>query len=269
MTVLIVLFLLGVGTALGTYIRSFTNNVTSQLTVKVWLDDKATADQIKTIQTKLTASPLAEVGSVKFVSKDAAYEEAKRKYKKVLTVGVGNPFPARLEAKASDPQQTRDLALLVSGMPGLDAAKPNPSYGEKTADRVLSVTRKIGIVIAAITIALSVAAVLLIGNTIRLSIFARRREIEVMKLVGATNWFVRIPFVIEGMLCGLLGAVGAVLTLLFSYQIAVKSWFDTSTGTEASALPFPILAGILILAGVGLGAIRIRYDAAPVPSRLT
>ena len=91
---------------------------------------------------------------------------------------------------------------------------PNPDYGARTADKVLSTAGVIEAVIAGIAVVLGIAAVLLIGNTIRLSIFARRREVEVMKLVGATNWFVRWPFMLEGMICGVFGAIGAAIVLL-------------------------------------------------------
>ncbi len=86
--------------------------------------------------------------------------------------------------------------------------------GQQTSKRILQVARVIEVVFLVAVIVLLVASVLLIANTIRLSIFARRREIEVMKLVGATNWFVRGPFMLEGLLCGGLGALGAVVLLL-------------------------------------------------------
>ena len=110
-------------------------------------------------------------------------------------------------------------------------------------------------VIAGMAVILGIASVLLIGNTIRLSIFARRREVEVMKLVGATNWFVRWPFMLEGMICGVLGAVGAVIVMFVSYE-ALKGYFQNNTlsGGNASALAFWQIAVILLVAGVALGA---------------
>jgi cell division transport system permease protein len=120
---------------------------------------------------------------------------------------------------------------------------------------VLSTARTIGLVLGALGVVLTIAAVLLIGNTIRLSIFARRREVEVMKLVGATNWFVRWPFMLEGMICGLVGSVLAVALLLVSYRSLLENRFDTAfSDSEVGAMDFQLLAVILLVAGVALGA---------------
>ena len=109
-----------------------------------------------------------------------------------------------------------------------------------------------------IAVALLLAAsTLLIANTIRLSIFARRREIEVMKLVGATNWFVRGPFMLEGVLCGIGGAVGAVVLLVLGKQVALPSLLHTgplNAGNDVRAIGFTLNALILVGTGLLLGA---------------
>ncbi len=132
---------------------------------------------------------------------------------------------------------------------------------------------KVGSIIEAVflvgLIVLLIASTLLIANTIRLSIFARRREIEVMKLVGATNWFVRGPFMIEGLLCGLIGSVGAMILLLVGKAVvlpALPNW--ESDNSDISALAFELTA---LVHPRGRAAPRrggIGADAAPVPSRL-
>jgi cell division transport system permease protein len=101
------------------------------------------------------------------------------------------------------------------------------------------------------------ASTLLIANTIRLSIFSRRREIEVMKLVGATNWFVRGPFMLEGVLCGIAGAIGAIVLLVLGREIALPSLLHTGpldAGNDVQALAFTLNALILIATGLILGA---------------
>jgi cell division transport system permease protein len=103
---------------------------------------------------------------------------------------------------------------------------------------------------------LLVASILLIANTIRLSIFSRRREIEVMKLVGATNWFVRGPFMVEGLVTGALGAIGAIGLLLLGKELALGpllGHFDTSSDVQAIA--FSAIALILLLVGLSVGAL--------------
>ncbi len=106
---------------------------------------------------------------------------------------------------------------------------------------------------------LMVASILLIGNTIRLSIFARRREVEVMKLVGATNWFIRWPFVIEGIICGLVGAVLSVILLWIVKVGVVDTWIQDADGAltrdQATTIGFPMLGLILIVSGALVGAL--------------
>ena len=126
-------------------------------------------------------------------------------------------------------------------------------------DLLLAVARFIQWAGLALISILMVASILLIGNTIRLSIFARRREVEVMKLVGATNWFIRWPFVIEGIVCGLIGAALAVV-LLFAVKVTiVDTWIkgadDALTRDQATALAFPLLGLILIVSGAVVGAL--------------
>jgi len=106
------------------------------------------------------------------------------------------------------------------------------------------------------TIILLIASVLLIANTIRLSIFSRRREIEVMKLVGATNWFVRGPFMLEGLLCGLAGSILAVAFLTLGKVVVLSTFSSHLNGDgDVKALAFPMIALILIGMGLGLGAV--------------
>jgi cell division transport system permease protein len=260
-TVLIVLFLFGVGAALGSYIYSYAENVRGDVTVKVWIDDKATDAEKKAIQDRLLADERVEPASLDFIDKKEALAEAKERFSaETVKIIAGNPFPARFEIKAKDPDQSAEIARAVAGMKGLVKPTddlPNPDYGSQTADKVLSTASVIEAVIAGVAIVLAIAAVLLIGNTIRLSIFARRREVEVMKLVGATNWFVRWPFVLEGMICGVLGAIGAVIVLRISYA-AMRGYFETETlsgqGGTVSAMAFWQLTILLLVAGLALGA---------------
>ena len=110
------------------------------------------------------------------------------------------------------------------------------------------------------TIVLLISSALLIANTIRLSIFSRRREIEVMKLVGATNWFVRGPFMLEGLICGVVGSLAAVLLLLVGKALVlerVTDRFDFASGIDAWS--FPAIALTMVLVGLALGAIASGF----------
>jgi cell division transport system permease protein len=260
-TVLIVLYLFGIGAALGSYIFSYTEQVRGDVNIKVWVSDNAKDSELHAIQARLAADPRVDPRSIRFVTKEQALAEAKKQFSsQTLKFLAGNPFPARFQLKAKDPDQSASIASSIAGMKGLEPSTdelPNPDYGARTADKVLSTAGVIEAVIAGIAVVLGIAAVLLIGNTIRLSIFARRREVEVMKLVGATNWFVRWPFMLEGMICGVFGAIGAAIVLFISYE-ALRGYFETNTlsgqGGSASALAFWQLAILLVIAGLGLGA---------------
>jgi cell division transport system permease protein len=129
------------------------------------------------------------------------------------------------------------------------------SFGEKTAKRILRVARIFEILSALAIVILLGAATILIGNTIRLSIFARRREIEVMKLVGASNWFVRGPFVVEGLLTGVIGAVASIVLLFLGKELVLPATIGKlDAGKEVNAIAFEYIALILLALGLLLGA---------------
>jgi cell division transport system permease protein len=114
----------------------------------------------------------------------------------------------------------------------------------------------IEVVFTLATMVLVIASVLLISNTIRLSIFSRRREIEVMKLVGATNWFVRGPFMLEGLICGVAGALLAIFFLVIGKAVALPAILPHLRGdADVHAMAFPLVALVLLGAGLGLGAV--------------
>jgi cell division transport system permease protein len=262
-TVLIVMFLAGVGIALGSYVYNYSNKVRDDVTIRAYLKDNATPKQIAAIQRAITDNPDVAPGSLEFVSKDDAILRLQNQLgedSEVLKLTLGNPLPASFEFKAVNPDQTPAVAAAIAGLPGLDpprAGLPNPDYGAGKADRVLRTAGTITAVILGMGVVLAIAAVLLIGNTIRLSIFARRREVEVQKLVGATNWFVRLPFMIEGMIVGVVGAVLASVLLAISYRTLLADRVEaTLTGSGApEAIAFPLLVLILLFTGLAIGAL--------------
>ncbi len=131
------------------------------------------------------------------------------------------------------------------------------TWGKEVSKRILALARGIQIVFLIAIIVLLVASTIDIANTIRLSIFARRREVEVMKLVGATNWFVRGPFMLEGVLTGLVGALAAIFLLFLGRELAVPSILpdNSSSSAEVQALPFMWTSLILLTVGLGIGAL--------------
>jgi cell division transport system permease protein len=253
-TVLIVMFFLGVFVALGSYLYAKVDQVRGETKVSVYLKDDVQNRQVGNLEVRLRQNP--EVKNVVYLSKAAALTKMKKQLGKdnnVFKQLPVNPLPASLEVHLHDPNQAKAVAATVRGRPGVDSV----NYGGKTADRVLRVGATIEAVVGGLILVLAIAAVLLIANTIRLSIHSRRREIEVMKLVGATNWFVRLPFIIEGMLCGLVGAAVAIVLLYASYVGLLRSWIQGSdlSSSQVQAISFWLLGALLIVAGTGLGAV--------------
>jgi cell division transport system permease protein len=249
MTVLIGMFLVGLLIALGSWAMSWSDNQKKKLLVKVYMADSASDRQVNAVREQLESDP--RVASVTFVSKKDALRTMERKYPDLVENLPGNPLPRSFEVKPTKGEHVEAISQSLSPRPpGVDKV----NYGKKTADKVLDVA-KVFTALSILGIAvLLVAATILIGNTIRLSIFARRREIEVMKLVGASNWFVRGPFVVEGMLCALAGSVVAVLLLFLGKELVLPVLPGGSGESEASAWPFPAISAIIVGIGLVLGA---------------
>ncbi len=262
MTVLIGMFLLGLFIALGTWVNSWSDDVKRQLVVNVYFcapsseqancKEDVTPAQINAVRAQLEKMP--EVKSVEFISAEKALELMKKRSPELTEGLVGNPLPASYQVT---PRRGEDVALIANRLDPVPAGVEKVNYGKKTAERVLQVAKVIGAIFLVGSIILIVASTLLISNTIRLSIFSRRREVEVMKLVGATNWFVRGPFMLEGLITGLVGSIAAVILLLAAREFALPSIVGKTSLTEddVQALSFPLIALIMITTSLVVGAL--------------
>ena len=258
-TVLIGMFLLGLFIAFGSWVVSWSNHVKKELVVHVYYctndtcAKEATTKQMNTIANLASESPL--VKRVIPVSKEQALAQMKKAHPEEVGALFTNPFPNSLTVVPKRGDDVAKVAALFSASPALGIDKVD--YGKKTTSKVLRLAHVIeGFFVVAVFLLLA-ASTLLIANTIRLSIFSRRREIEVMKLVGATNWFVRGPFMLEGVLCGVAGAVGAVVLLILGKEIALPSLLHTgplNAGSDVAAISFSLNALILVGTGLLLGA---------------
>jgi cell division transport system permease protein len=255
---------------LGSWALSLSDHYKKQLLVNVYFctplrcgHDAKTADMNKVTE-QLQAMP--QVKSVQFVSKQQALAQERKKHAAMVETLPYNPFPNALKVypKSAEQIDTISRQLAASNPKDVESICPPPpgSKAAKTATgescsrishRVLSVARYLWIVVLIAFIVLLVSSTLLVANTIRLSIFARRREIEVMKLVGATNWFVRGPFMIEGLLCGLAGAIAAIVLLLLGRTLFMPLIHLTSA-SDIHAWPFGLHVLIVLGAGLALGA---------------
>jgi cell division transport system permease protein len=202
------------------------------------------------------------VARVEYISKEQGYAEQKKRNPEAYgALGTANPLMDVYRITPDDPDNINKIrdALTPVGPGGdrtvIDPAIDEVSNREEDTNKILSVTRVVKLTTALLAALLVIASVLLIANTIRLSLYARRREVEVMKLVGATDWFIRWPFVIEGVLVGMLGGILAVLLLAVA-KIAV---IDPLVGEfELIASPdtmnFPLLVVVLLLASIAVSA---------------
>jgi len=252
MTVLIGMFLVGLLIALGTWAISWSDNAKKELLVKVYLSDSASAQQVNSLRERLESDQ--RVASVAFVSKEDALKVMEKKYPQLVENLPGNPLPRSFEVKPTKGEHVAAISnSLAPAPPGVTEVR----YAKKTADKVLQVARVFTVLSVLGIAVLLIAATILIGNTIRLSIFARRREIEVMKLVGASNWFVRGPFILEGMICALAGSLFAVLLLLLGKELVlpVIGAGSDSAESDVQALAFVWNAAIIIGVGLLLGAV--------------
>ena len=253
MTVLIGMCLLGLFIALGTWVLSWSNHIQQELTVHVYFTTDATKQQEALVHQKLESN--GQVRKVIFISKEAADAKMRRDYPNFYKVPLlGNPLPDSYTVVPVHPNDTPTLGQTIeeAHWPAVETV----NWGSATAKRVLTIAKVISIIFLVAVVLLVIASALLIANTIRLSIFARRREIEVMKLVGATNWFIRGPFMLEGLLVGLAGSALAVLLLLLGKEIALPSILGHIGGgtPDVHAWPFLLNSVVLLCSGLLLGA---------------
>lgn len=255
MTVLIGMFLLGLLIALGSWVVSWSDHVKDQLEVKVFFAEDVKPKQVNAMGAYLrTLQTDGKIKDYQFVSRAEALRRMQKKYPELTADLPSNPLPDSYEVTPKHAEEVKQLsaAIRAQKLAGVDRVKD----GQQTSKRILQVARVIEVVFLVAVIVLLAASVLLIANTIRLSIFSRRREIEVMKLVGATNWFVRGPFMVEGLVCGFLGALAAVVLLLIGKEAALPAILGhIDSSNDVQALGFTLTALILLAVGLVVGAL--------------
>jgi cell division transport system permease protein len=248
----------------GVLVFVFTTNALLQgvenkveITVFLKTNPDPSADEIATMQSTITSWHDTVKGCT-FVSKEDALQRVKDWFKdkpQVLENLTGNPLPASFEVSLIDPQSVNVVADRIKSQfePQIDEVK----YGEEYTQKLFGFTNNARLFLLVFIVLLGIVAILLISNTIRLSIFARKREVEIMKLVGATNWFIRWPFVIEGVTVGFLGALAAaVVVLVLNHYLAgwVRSAITFLT-VPLDAVPFLLITVVLLAVGVVIGAL--------------
>ncbi len=224
-----------------------------EITVYLKTDPDPTADEVAAMQEQIMSWP--EVKNSTYVTKEQALERLKEDYAdspEIFESLTRNPLMASFEISLVDPQTVDIVAARFEG----DSIVDEVRYGQEIADKLFAFTDQARNFMLIFIVLLGIVAILLISNTIRLSIFARKREVEIMKLVGATNWFIRWPFLIEGITVGFFGALVATAVVLAvnNYLLGKVSDNLAFLAVPIDAVPYILVTVVLLAVGVVIGA---------------
>ncbi len=259
-TITVTLIVVGVFIPIVQATRGAADGIRSRVLVDVYMKDNATkASEARTL-TELRAIP--GVRTVSFESKQQALAHEKKSGQgAAFNLLSGNPLPDTFHVHPTNPADALQVRAAIDGTTAggtghmIDASIAKVSNHTEDTQKLLTVTRFVTITAALLAALLTLASIVLIGNTIRLSLYARRREVEVMKLVGATNWFIRWPFVIEGIIVGAGGAVLAIVVLgvtkLALLDPLASNWTLIAAPRTIAFLP---LIFVLVAAGIAVSA---------------
>jgi cell division transport system permease protein len=261
-TVLVTVLVLGVFIPVVQATTGAANEIREKVLVDVYLKGDATDADIARVRTRIERETPG-VGRVEFISKEEAIKAERKAGRGDFYDLLGsNPLPDLLRVTPERPEaivQVRD-ALAPMSPSGertvIDASIDEVKDRKENTDKILSATRVVKLTMGLLAALLALASLLLVANTIRLSMYARRREVEVMKLVGATDWFIRWPFVIEGVIVGALGGVCAILLLgVVKVSLVDPLAKDFALIAAPDTMNFGLLIGVLLASAIGVSAL--------------
>jgi cell division transport system permease protein len=272
-TVVLTTLLIGVFVPVIKASSTTTENVREQLALEVFMRVDATKKQAKAVQRKINRIP--HVSSTDYVPRAEGLKNLRGELgDEPISEGITqlrgeNPLPILIVVHPDDPNNLPSIQAAITGSGGngkpISPAIDNVSNGQGAADAIRTVTNAVKVILTVIAILLVVASLMLVANTIRLSIYARRREVEVMRLVGATNWFIRWPFVIEGLVVGLSGAALAVGMLWIGKEAIIDplaqnfQLIDNFSTVGFETLVIALLAGAVAVSALGSGITLRRF----------
>ena len=260
-SVLVTMLVLGAFVPVMQMASAAADQTRDRVFVSVFLERDATKADIARIKTRLEKTE--NVKSLQFITKEEARKQQvkgdpeKAEAYKVLG---SNPLPDAFRVTPENPDAIPALMTALAPVNAAgDAAPVDPKIDKvvnaEETPKLLSVMNAVRLGTGLLALLLVGSSILLVGNTIRLSLFARRREIEVMKLVGATDWFIRWPFVLEGLVVGFLGGIAAVVVLLVAKTALLGPISSVPVVDGLATISFPLLAAILLIAAVGVSAL--------------
>jgi cell division transport system permease protein len=254
-TVALSLLILGMFLVMVLNLNNMASTLESQVQISVYLQDGLSEHEMREVGTRITKLP--GVVQVNFIDK----EEAMKRFKERLgeqqsllnALGEANPLPNAFEVKVDRTDRVKPVAQAITQLKGVENAK----FGQEVVEQLFALTKMVRIFGLVIILFLALAALFIISNTIRITVFARRKEIGIMKYVGATNWFIRWPFLLEGMMLGFGGALIAVLCLNETYGVLIHQVYES-----LAFLPlipqYPFITNIsvvLLVTGTVIGAL--------------
>ncbi len=263
LTIYLSLLLVGVFLVTGVVVNSVVQSVEDKVTIQVFLKDGAATEDVNALQQQLLDNKL--VAGVDYTSKDEALQKFKKdmaQSPEIIEQLEGNPLPASLDVTLKDPRTVSDMVaqikktelfLKVADRP--DDPEESLKYGQQIVDKLFAFTRVIRVIEVVFVLMLGIVSLIFINNTIRLAIYARRKEIAIMRLVGASNWFIRTPFLLEGVLQALIGASLAILSIV-GLQAAILPRLKEALPFMAVTLSGGAMTQIavaLVVAGVLIG----------------
>lgn len=254
-TVAVSLFIFGMFLMMVMNMNKLAENMESQVQINVYLLDKVDREQARDIEKDL--KEIEGVESVGFVTKDEAMERFKDRLgdQKTLLDALDetNPLPDSFEVTVTNPDLVKTAAEKMEKIDGVECAK----YGQDVMEHLFEITRLLRIFGFTLMLVLAFATLFIISNTIRLTVFARRKEIAIMKYVGATDWFIRWPFVMEGMVLGLFGSIIAAMVLRTAYTAMAEKVYDTLAFFPLiPEQPFlTYITVVVVISGMVVGAI--------------
>lgn len=267
-TIFLSLMIIGIFLVGGSIINNVVDSIEDEVSITAYIADDASQSDIDSLESYIKG--LQGVESVSFTTKDEALENFRNSMTSnpeiVDQLDGSNPLPASIDVELSDPQLVQQVASQIennSTFQKISEEEPSESlkYGEKTVERLFSLTNAIRYVGIALIALLIFIALVFINNTIRLAILARRKEIAIMRLVGASNGFIRGPFLMEGALHAIIGsllAVGVIEVLRNFALPQVKStlmWLPV----DLSAQTYLIIYAALVVAGLLIGLIGSAF----------
>lgn len=242
-TMALSLTMLGLFILMGLNLNHMANQVESTVEISIYVEDGISDEQLKNLSDTLeTMNGVKKIG---YIDK----EEAMQRFRERLgdrqdlldALGGENPLPASFQIQAESPSQVQEIAKTAIELDGVD----DTQFGQEIIEQIFEMAHWMRILSLVLVFFLGLAALFIISNTIRVAVFARRKEISIMKYVGATDEFIRIPFLLEGIILGFLGALVATLVVDVMYSV-----FSNQVGKALTFLPilpkYPLLLWISI-----------------------